>query len=55
MNQPLPISAINVTAVATAVTWLPYLDIYLRIGASLVAIISGLLVATVAIRTLRKK
>ena len=36
-------------------TWLPILDTWLRIGASLVAIVSGTIVAYIAIKNYRKK
>ena len=40
---------------AAFISNLSYIDIGMRIGASAVAMVSGVLVATVALRTLRKK
>lgn len=55
MQQPIPTSIptahLNVTMGAIFVTWLPYLDMGLRIVVSLVGIYSGILY----IRKLRSK
>jgi hypothetical protein len=52
--QQLP-TPVTVMTGATAVAWIPAIDTYLRMGASLIAIVSGLFVIAVAIRQLRNK
>lgn len=54
-DHPLLAKLFGVASGATAVTFLSALDTVLRIGASIVAIVSGCLCAAVAIRTLRRK
>lgn len=42
MNDITPPQLVTLSGASALVSWLPQLDLYLRIGASAVAIISGL-------------
>jgi len=44
----------SITVGALAVTWIDTLDVWLRIGASAVAIVSGIIVAVIAIKNYLK-
>lgn len=53
-HSQFPTNSAAVTTGALVATWIPTLDTWLRIGASLVAIISGAIVAYIAIQNYRK-
>lgn len=50
-HNSFPFSGVAITGGAVTVTWISSLDTWLRIGASAVAIVSGIIVAVIAIKS----